>query len=214
MLRGSAVVAVLGGLAIFASPAACAQAPSGAALVHALQAGGYVIVMRHAHAPATPPPEAQADAANVAHERQLDQAGRASAAAMGAALRRLRIPVGRVWSSPTYRARQTVQLAGLPKAQLAPELGDMGQSMQAAAADQGAWLRGKASDQPAAKTNTVIVTHQPNIAAAFGDVAKGVGDGGALVFRPARGKLPLLVGKLAIEDWPKLADAPPAGKVL
>lgn len=206
-LRKSAVAALSGLVAIFVSSGARAQELTGAALVHALQKGGYVIVIRHAHAPATPPAQGQADAANVAHERQLDPAGRSSVTAMGAAWKRLHIPVGRVWSSPTYRARQTVQLAELPKPQLAPELGDRGQSMQAAGADQGAWLRGKASEQPAAGTNTVIVTHLPNISAAFGDLAKDLGDGGALVFRPTRAKPPQRVGKVAIEDWPKLAGA-------
>src|SRR5687767_4087700 len=66
--------------------------------------GGYVIVMRHASSPRTLPAAAQANADNKQLERQLDEAGRASARDMGEALRRLKIPVGEVLSSPTYRA--------------------------------------------------------------------------------------------------------------
>src|SRR5829696_2953167 len=80
--------------------AALAQTLSGTALVSALRKGGYVIVMRHASSPReTPEPNAD----NVNKERQLDAAGRASASAMGKALRDLMIPVGEVLTSPTYR---------------------------------------------------------------------------------------------------------------
>jgi phosphohistidine phosphatase SixA len=61
----------------------------------------------------TPPDPAQADADNIQHERQLDEQGRASARAMGEAIRRLQIPIDQVLSSPTYRAQETVRLAQL-----------------------------------------------------------------------------------------------------
>lgn len=194
-------LAAAAGMAL-AATGARAQALSGPALVQALQMGGYVIVMRHAHAPEAPP--AQPDRANAGHERQLDEAGRAAATAMGEALKRLRLPLGEVWSSPTYRARETARLAGLPKPRLAPELGDRGKSMQAVGADQGAWLRDTAGRPPRAATDTVIVTQMPNITAAFGQAAAGLGDGGALVFHAAPGKPPELVARVPIDAWPKL----------
>ena len=58
---------------------------SGRDLTTALQRGGYVILMRHASSPTAPPDPAQADADNLHHERQLDEAGRASAREMGEA---------------------------------------------------------------------------------------------------------------------------------
>jgi hypothetical protein len=45
--------------------------------------GGYVIVMRHASSPRDVPDKRHANADNVNLERQLDEAGRASATAMG-----------------------------------------------------------------------------------------------------------------------------------
>jgi phosphohistidine phosphatase SixA len=60
-------------------------------LVAALRAGGYVIVTRYASSPSTRPDAAQANVDNVLSERQLDEAGRTSARAMGEALRQLRI---------------------------------------------------------------------------------------------------------------------------
>jgi phosphohistidine phosphatase SixA len=183
------------------------QSLSGDGLVAALRAGGYVIVMRHASSPAAPPAAAQADADNVQHERQLDEAGRTSARAMGEALRRLRIPVGQVLSSPTYRALETVRLAQLEQPQTYSQLGDdAGQGMQAdPSATRAAWLRTKVAERPSAGTNTIIVTHFPNVNEAFEKDAAGLAEGEALVFRPdGRGRASL-VGRMKISDWLRLA---------
>ena len=177
----------------------------GAALVGSMQHGGYVLVIRHAHAPADPPAPSQADIGNPNHERQLDPAGRSAAQAIGQALKSLRIPVGEVWSSPTYRALETARLAGLARPRIAAELGDQGHSMQAARRDQGAWLRTKAAQRPRPGTDTVIVTQLPNISAAFGSAAGGLDDGGTLVFQPQPGRPAQLVGRIAVTDWPRLA---------
>src|SRR5207245_2476818 len=91
-----------------------AQSLSGSALVSALQQGGYVIVMRHASSPGQAPSAQTATADNVKRERQLDEAGRAGSVGMGRAIRELKIPVGEVLTSPTYRALETVRLAQLP----------------------------------------------------------------------------------------------------
>lgn len=188
--------------------AVASVSPTETVLIPLLRAGGYVIVMRHAHAPAKPPPPNQADPANKGEERQLDDAGRESAITMGLALRQLGIPIGEVWSSPTYRARETVLLAGLPVPHLADALGDNGHSMQAAGVDQGKWLRNKADQPPAPGTDTLIVTHQPNMTAAFGEQAGALTDGEALVFRPNSLGPPILIGSIPIGDWPMLAGAP------
>lgn len=182
-----------------------AQTPSGVALAAQLDRGGYVIVMRHAHAPEQPPSAAEADRANSKRERQLDAAGRAAAEAMGKAVRALHLPIGVVWSSPTYRARETVRLLGFPAPRIAAELGDNGRSMQAANGEQAAWLRARANERPRPGTDTVIVTQYPNISGAFGDAAAGMKDGEALVFRPASTSAPQPVGRIAIEQWPALA---------
>jgi phosphohistidine phosphatase SixA len=197
MLRAFLVLA----LAVVPSTALAATAQD---LVKALQGGGYVIVMRHASSPRTPPTAAEADPANPNHERQLDEAGRKSAAGMGAAIRALKIPIGDVWSSPTYRAQETIRLAGLPTPKTAPELGDGGQSMQAAGAAQGGWLKAKMAEAPRPGTDTLIVTHYPNVVAAFGQAAAGLGDGEAMVFHTGS-EAPELVGRIRIEDWPALA---------
>jgi len=183
---------------------ASAQTLAGAALVKALQGGGYVLIMRHASSPQAPPTAAEADPENTGHERQLDDTGRRTAGAMGAALKALHLPIRQVWSSPAYRARETVRLAGLPMPTTTAELGDRGQSMKATSEEQSTWLKAKAAERPAAGTDTVVITHFPNINAAFGAAAVGIEDGEALVFHPTGGATPALVGRIKIEDWPKL----------
>ena len=181
---------------------AYAQMLSRADLVSALRTGGHVIVMRHASSPRQTPDAQTAAADNVTRERQLDEAGRTSATAVGEALRRLKIPVGQVLTSPTYRARETVRFAQLPAATASEELGDGGQSMQAAAGKQGEWLRQKVADLPRG-TNTILVTHMPNLAQAFPEIT-AVADGEALIFGPDGKGSARLVARVPIGQWPTL----------
>ena len=114
--------------------------------------------MRHASSPREAPDKQSANADNVNRERQLDAEGRASATAMGKALRDLKIPIGEVLTSPTYRALETVRYAKLGEAKPVAELGDNGQSMQGGTQAQAAWLQKRVTQFPAG-TNTIIVTH-------------------------------------------------------
>ena len=154
--------------------AAHAQSLHGEALVKTLRQGGYIIVMRHASSPSEAPDKQTANPDNTNLERQLDEAGRASAIAMGKALRELKIPIGDVLTSPTYRALETVRFAQLSQPQTYAELGDGGQSMRGGTEAQAAWLQKKVTQFPKA-SNTIIVTHLPNIARAFPQLAPGIG---------------------------------------
>jgi phosphohistidine phosphatase SixA len=185
-----------------------AQPLSGKDLTTALQTGSFVILMRHASSPRTPPEPAQANPDNLQHERQLDDQGRASARAMGEALRQLHIPIGQVLSSPTYRALETIRFARLGQPKTDSRLGDSGRTMQVdPSGTRGTWLRETVARSPAAGTNTIIVTHFPNITEAFAKEATGLGDGEALVFHPDGHGAASFVGRIRIEEWPQLAAA-------
>lgn len=188
----------------------CARAHADSAgdrnLATMLRSGGFVILMRHASSPATPPRAGQADPGNTRLERQLDAPGRSAARAMGDALRHLQIPIGEVLCSPTYRARETLRLAGWTQPQVAPELGDGGHSMQPdPTGRRGAWLRSRVAAQPRPGTDTLIVTQLPNIAEAFPEGAQGLADGGALVLRPDGHGGAALMGRIPINEWAALA---------
>jgi len=123
-----------------------------------------------------------ANADNVKIERQLDEEGRATAIAMGKALRELKIPVGEVLASPTYRALETVRYAQLGNPRTYEELGDGGQSMQG-----GTEAQARGSKRSDAVSNgreydrcDPLPEHDPRISA----VVIRFGDGEALVFVP------------------------------
>jgi phosphohistidine phosphatase SixA len=178
-----------------------AQDLHGKALAQALQKGGYVIVMRHASSPREIPDKQTANPDNSKPERQLDGGGRNTAIAMGKALRDLRIPIGNVFSSPTYRALETVRLAQFGSPQTFAELGDNGQSMQGGTATQATWLQKQVQQFPTG-SNTIIVTNLPNITGAFPQLSSGLADGEALIFGPDGNGGAILVSRVKIEEWP------------
>jgi len=201
-------------LAVLAAVLLMSRTPQGAAsqllqagaLVQALQRGGLVLVMRHASSPREAPSPEQARPDNPRLERQLDEAGRTSAAAMGEALRALRVPLGAVFTSPAYRAVETVRLARFDAPALVTELGDGGHSMQGITPAMAAWLVRKASEVPRSG-NTLVVTHQPNLSRAFPDWGASVADGETVVIRPDGAGGFTVLGRLVIAEWPRLRAA-------
>jgi phosphohistidine phosphatase SixA len=200
-LRFIAIVAALAA----ATAAPRAQQLSGSALIEALRQGGYVLLMRHTSSPNAKPDKAIAEPDNVTQERQLDQVGRDTARAMGEAIRKLGIPIGDVLSSPTYRALQVVRLASLGQAKTFDELGEGVGNMGPVAESAATWLRNKVSETPRSGTDTLLVTHLPNITGAFGPSTRNVADGEMLVYRPFGKGYSELIGRIKIEEWPALA---------
>jgi phosphohistidine phosphatase SixA len=207
LLRHGAPVAAVVLLCLGFLPAR-GETLEGSALVARLRQGGYVLAMRHASSPLAPPDKSAADPENTKLERQLDEVGRRTAEAMGAAIKTLRIPIGTVDCSPTYRAEKTVELAGLGTPQLVPELGEGEQGMADKNADRAAWLKKAVAIAPKHGTNTILMTHTPNLNAAFRQDAAGVAAGEALVFYPDGKGGAALVGRIKIETWPELAARP------
>jgi phosphohistidine phosphatase SixA len=179
-----------------------AQTLSGAQLLNALRQGGFVLVMRHANSPAQPPAKADADPKNVKLERQLDAMGRDSARAMGEAVKGLRIPVGDVFSSPTFRAHQTVELAVLGQAKDVTELDEGVAGMQSIPETARiAWLKAKIVEAPRSGANTIIVTHAPNIKGAF-DIDAAAGE--TIAFKPDTHGGATQVARIKVTDWSSL----------
>lgn len=171
--------------------------------MHALERGGYVLVMRHASSPLEPPARESADADNTRDERQLDERGRTTAEVMGKALHDLRISLGAVLCSPAYRALQTVKYAQLGTPRTYAELGDNGESMQGGTAARALWLQSKVK-QFASGSDTFIVTHYPNIKSAFPQISIPVAEGEAVVFGPDGKGGATIVARIKIEEWPSL----------
>ena len=190
---------------VLLAAAAQAQNLQGKALAQALQKGGYVIVMRHAASPRQVPTQQTANTDNTKLERQLDEEGRKTSTELGKALRDLKIPIGEVLVSPTYRSMETAKYAQLSNPKAEPQLGDNGQDMQGGTAAQAEWTK-KRVTQFAAGTNAVLITHAPNLTRAFPEAAMGLADGEALTFGPDGKGGAAVVARLKIDEWVKLAQ--------
>lgn len=187
---------------------AFAQAPStidDKALATALRGGGFVIVVRHG---ATFPDQADSDPFhldNVAAQRNLNEEGKALAKAFGEELRQQGIPVGRVYTSQFNRAYQTAVLAGFKNIEKTADLTEGGLVVSPNENNRRAGaFRKMLAVVPDPGTNTVLITHKPNIIDGLGKDWFDVKEGEASIFRPENGKY-TLVARIQMADWSRIA---------
>jgi phosphohistidine phosphatase SixA len=171
-------------------------------MLQPLRAGGYVIVFRHG---ATHADQADTDPLNpdnVAKQRQLDDKGRAQAKAVGAALKAAGVPIGKSYSSRFQRAVETAQLIGGKEPQTTLDITEGGLVVTPNEnARRAQALRALAAAAPDPGTNTLIVTHKPNILDAFGKDWFEIKEGEASIFKPDGGGKSTLIGRVQITEW-------------
>ncbi len=197
-------------LLVLAAPAAAQDGEPGAgALLEALRDGGFNIYFRHVATDWS-----QSDRLRQAGDwldcdparmRQLSDAGRSDAVAIGAAMRRLRIPVGEVLASPYCRTMETARLMQLGEVEASTEVMNLlaaeyfgGRAAIVATARQ------LLSTAPPGGGNRVVVAH--------GNVAREAtpaypAEGEALILRPVDGAGFELVGRVKPGDWARLMSA-------
>jgi broad specificity phosphatase PhoE len=203
----AAFAAACGLLAIV--PAASLAQPAGddKALATALRAGGHVILVRHG---ATFPDQADTDPfhpENIAAQRNLNDNGKALAKSFGEAVRQAGVPVGKVYTSNFNRAYETATLAGFTDIEKTADLTEGGLVVSPNENNRRAQvLRTLLAVAPKAGTNTVMITHKPNIVDALGKDWFDVKEGEASIFRPENGKY-VLVARVQMADWPRIAAA-------
>jgi phosphohistidine phosphatase SixA len=168
-----------------------------------------VIVIRHGRtneSPALPRDESPTNLANCSGQTMLTEVGQHQARAIGAAFRHAGIPVGKVLASGLCRALETgrlafgrveasdalliesfVPIAGAPVPPPWPQRVEKMKEMIATVPETG--------------TNTVLITHFPNIRAALG-IQINFGDA-AIVEPDGHGGV-AVVGKILSRDWPSL----------
>jgi phosphohistidine phosphatase SixA len=173
----------------------------------ALRAGDLVIVVRHG---ATFPDQADTDPLNfdnIGAQRNLNDKGKALAKAFGDALRQAQVPVGKVYTSRYNRAYETAVVAGFPDIEKTPDLTEGGLVVSPNENNRRAEaFRKMLATVPKAHTNTILITHQPNIVAALGKDWFDVKEGEASILRPADGGYKL-IARIQMEDWPHIAAA-------
>jgi broad specificity phosphatase PhoE len=176
-------------------------------LAQALRAGGLVIVIRHG---ATFPDQADTDPLhpdNVKAQRHLNDSGKAAAKALGEALRAIGVPVGKVYTSRFQRAYDTAALAGLKDIEKTADITEGGLVVSPDENNRRAKaFRQLVGTAPAAGTNTVLVSHKPNIIDALGKDWFEVKEGEASIFRPEGGSYKL-VARVQMDEWSRIAAA-------
>ena len=203
MLRSLAVLASLVAL----SPSLHAE--DAQAVAAALSKGGYVIVFRHgatATGMAAPDPMGAGRGKSTSTERQLSPRGRLSAREIGGALKTLHIPVGDVYTSQLNRAVETGRLISGKEVTTRVDFTEAGEHVEPAEGERRAEaMRRMAATPPAKGSNTIVVSHKPNIVDAFGKDWADVHEGEASIFRPdGHGKF-ALAGRMQASEWAELA---------
>ena len=194
------LVALMLGLVV-GSVWAQSSPPVGAVLT-LLRAGGYVVVFRHG---ATHADQADTDPLNlddVTKQRQLDDKGRADAKKVGDAFKAARVPIGKSISSRFARAVETARLIGGKDPEPTPDVSEGGLVVSPNENNRRAQaLRAIAAAPPAVSTNTLVVTHKPNILDAFGKDWFEIKEGEASIFKPDGKGAYTLIARVPIDQW-------------
>jgi len=182
-------------------------AADNADIAQALRAGGLVIVVRHG---ATFPDQADTDPLNfdnIAAQRNLNDKGKALAKAFGDSLRQVGIPVGKVYTSKYNRAYETAVVAGFKDIEKTADLTEGGlvvspneNSRRIEA------FRKMLGAAPKPGTDTILITHKPNIVDGLGKDWFDVKEGEASIFRPENGSYKL-VARVQMDEWSHIAVA-------
>jgi phosphohistidine phosphatase SixA len=178
------------------------------AVVTSLKGGSHVIVIRHG---ATD--EGQKDVYpfkfdDMTAQRQLSEAGKETTRQLGAAMKKLGVPIGEVYTSRLNRAVETGKLLAGKDVSPMDELTDSGAGSSSAMANPegknakaGRALRDLANAAPKAGVNNLVITHKTNIADAFGKDFADVREGEALVYKPGASGAPVLIARVQPAEW-------------
>lgn len=201
--------AAMAALLLLAAPAAAqgnsspepGHALEGAALVRALRGGGYTLYFRHTATDFSQHDRAMTGYAECATQRNLSDAGRAQARAIGEAIRALGLPVGEVIASPFCRTMETGRLM-FGRAE--PSTVVRGYEGTSPANADYARLVALLASPPAPGTLRMITSHGNPFRAVAGP--PHLGEGEAAVLKPAGAGF-AVVARIRPGDWAGLVRA-------
>ena len=177
-------------------------------LVSSLKGGGYVIVFRHGATDDSQKDVYPFKFDDMSAQRQLSEKGRELARELGAAFRKLGVPIGEVYTSRLNRAVETGKLLGAKEVSPVDELTDSGAGSSSAMANPdgknakaGRAVRDLVSAPPKAGVNNLAVTHKTNVADAFGKEFSDIREGEALVYKTNSSGPAVLIARVQAGEW-------------
>jgi phosphohistidine phosphatase SixA len=204
-MKSLAFMVVLG---IFLNMRPQARAADLANIILSLKDGGHVIVLRHF---ATD--ESQKDVYpfrfdDMTAQRQLSEKGRETAREVGAAIKKLGVPIGEIYTSKLIRAVETGRLMTGEDVSPLEALSDSGAGSASAMANPegknakgGQALRDLVAAPPKAGANNLVITHKTNIADAFGKDLSDVREGEALIYKPSPSGPSVSITRVQASEW-------------
>jgi len=186
-------------LLVAPAPGADPPALAGPQLLAALREGGLVLYFRHASTDFGQNDEQMTGYEDCARQRNLTDTGRDEARRIGAAIKRLGIPVGEVMASPFCRTMETAQLIfGRAVATAAVR----GGPARPETPDRYTELRKLLATPPQPGTDLVIVSHGNPFAAVAG--TPYLAEGEAAVIRPLGAQGFLIIARIPKDAWDAL----------
>ena len=164
-----------------------------------LRKGGYVLYLRHTSTDFSRNDTKSQSYEDCANQRPLLDKGRDEARAIAGHLKRLGIPVDRVYASPFCRTVETAMLA-FGKAEKTNEV--RGGPLKSDDPKRYDPLRRLLSTPPAAGKNNAISSHGNPFFGVFGPPYLAEGEIAAV--RPGGGDGHAIAGRIKLEDWPQL----------
>jgi phosphohistidine phosphatase SixA len=195
---------VVVGAAALTSSGVGAAPDADPALARAMQGGGLVLVLRHAATDLSKPDQNPVVLSDCRTQRNLNAQGRADSRTIGRGVRRLRLPIGKVFASPFCRTKQTARLAfgrfTVSRAILNTIVAEHDARWRA----QIQAARKLLGTKPASGTVTVLVTHGSVVDDTTGHTLE---EGETLVFRPLGASRFRLLGRIHPLEWRTLRPA-------
>ena len=177
-------------------------------LVSSLKDGGYVIVFRHGATDDSQKDVYPFKFDDMSAQRQLSEKGRDLARELGAALKKLGVPIGEVYTSRLNRAVESGKLLGGKDVSPVDELTDSGAGSASAMANPdgknakaGRAVRDLVNAAPKPGVNNLAVTHKTNVADAFGKEFSDIREGEALVYKTSSSGPAALVARVQANEW-------------